>query len=300
MEIVFIDSEPPDASGGGIRTYLRMAMGICRAAGHPAKVYTHTPSAYPGETAHAIGRKPWLRRPLRGLAYRLFPAENVLWEHARWLEAELSAQDAPERVYEFCDFMGYAYFTLRNRTLLGRVLVRVHTPGFLVTPPTGKGAAPFWKRFAARLQARRERDCLVRAARITVPSAAFIHEKLPWLTRWEHVPNPLPPDMREAGAASRDEAAAKVTGKPPVTPAIPTGGGSGWAAAQEDPAELRLVFNPPDGPFPMAPQSVPRRPLAAWIARAVTSLPVPVSPRTRTERSVGAIVLSSRASLCMR
>jgi hypothetical protein len=43
-------------------------------------------------------------------------------------------------------------------------------------------------------------------------------------------------------------------------------------AAQEDPAELRLVFNPPDGPFPMVPQSVPRRP------RVVTPPPVSTEP----------------------
>jgi hypothetical protein len=43
-------------------------------------------------------------------------------------------------------------------------------------------------------------------------------------------------------------------------------------AAQEDPAELRLVFNPPEGPFPMVPQSVPRRP------RVVTPPPVSTEP----------------------
>jgi hypothetical protein len=43
-------------------------------------------------------------------------------------------------------------------------------------------------------------------------------------------------------------------------------------AAQEDPAELRLVFNPPDGPFPMASQSVPRRP------RVITPPPVSTEP----------------------
>lgn len=42
--------------------------------------------------------------------------------------------------------------------------------------------------------------------------------------------------------------------------------------AQEDPAELRLVFDPPDDPFPMVPQSVPRRP------RVVTPPPVSTEP----------------------
>jgi hypothetical protein len=43
-------------------------------------------------------------------------------------------------------------------------------------------------------------------------------------------------------------------------------------AAEEDPAELRLVFTPPEGPFPMVPQSVPRRP------RVVTPPPVSTEP----------------------
>lgn len=241
MEIVFVDSEPPDASGGGIRTYLRLAMGICRAAGHRARVYTHNPSAYPGEEARAIGRMPWLRRPLRGLAYRRCSAENVLWEHARWLEAELAAQDSPERVYEFCDFMGYAYFALRNRALRDRILVRVHTPGFLVPPATGRERVSIWKRLAMRLEARRERDCLHRAARLTAPSAAFIREKLPWLARWEHIPNPLPPDMTGGGARSADRhaaaAPAEVPGKIPETHGLPGDDGSGWSAAEEDARE---------------------------------------------------------------
>ena len=43
-------------------------------------------------------------------------------------------------------------------------------------------------------------------------------------------------------------------------------------AAQEDPAELRLVFNPPEEAFPMVLQSVPRRP------RVVTPPPVSTEP----------------------
>jgi hypothetical protein len=98
MEIVFIDSEPPDAGGGGIRTYLRLALEICRAAGMAAKVYSHNPQAYPGERVFPIGRKP-LPAPLRGLAYRLCYQENIFWEHACWLGAELAAGDAPGMVY---------------------------------------------------------------------------------------------------------------------------------------------------------------------------------------------------------
>ncbi|HKP96789.1 MAG TPA: glycosyltransferase family 4 protein [Fibrobacteria bacterium] len=252
MEVVFVDPEPPDAAGGGIRTYLRLAMRLCREAGHAARVYTHNPSEYAGESAYPIGRKPWLRKPFRGLAYRLLYQENVLWEHAYWLNAELEAGDAPDRVYEFCDFLGYGFFALRNRTLRARILLRVHTPAFLVAsgpagaPMTRFAAARFAAaRFAARLGAWRERDCLKRARRLTVPSAEFIREKLPWLTGWEHVPNPLPPDMT-SGPDGLDPAV-PIPALPPAagarmpaaseTPELPRDPGSGWSAAPVDPAE---------------------------------------------------------------
>jgi glycosyltransferase involved in cell wall biosynthesis len=201
MEVVFIDPEPPDAAGGGIRTYIRLAMRTCREAGHSARVYTHNPRAYPGEageggqaggtgaTVIPIGRRPWLRRPFRGLAYRLGYAANVLWEHANWLDAELAAGDGPGRVYEFADFQGYAFFALRNRRLRDRCLVRVHTPNFLVADRP----SAMLERLAWRLAAWRERACLKRAPHLTAPSAEFVREKLPWLRGWAHVPNPLPP-----------------------------------------------------------------------------------------------------------
>jgi hypothetical protein len=85
MEVVLIDPEPPGASGGGIRTYLRLALDLCREAGLAARIYTHNPRAYAGTAGTAgpggpsgsgvsvlpIGRAPWPPRPLRGLAYRL-------------------------------------------------------------------------------------------------------------------------------------------------------------------------------------------------------------------------------------
>jgi len=124
------------------------------------------------------------------LAYRNAYHQNVLWEHAKWLAEELAANDKPDRVYEFCDFMGYAYFALRHPAIKDRTVVRVHTPYFMAsTRPPG------WK---ARLEKRwgnyRERFCLSRARHITTPSAAFVRERLPWLSGWEHVPNPLPPE----------------------------------------------------------------------------------------------------------
>lgn len=240
MEIVFIDSEPPDAAGGGIRTYIRLAMEACRGSGHAARVYTHNPDAFPGEAAFPIGRSPWLRRPIRGLAYRLAYAENALWEHAWWLNLKLASEDAPGRVYEFCDFLGYGFFALRNPVIRARCIVRVHTPNFLVlAPPTGIAAKWAW-----RMGAWRERDCLRRARRITVPSAEFIAEKMPWLENWTHVPNPLPPDSEAYPEADPVAYRLPIPASGPAVGAfgasapgtLPRGGESGWNAAPEDPA----------------------------------------------------------------
>jgi glycosyltransferase involved in cell wall biosynthesis len=192
MEAVYIDSEPPGPSGGGIRTYLRLAMDACREAGVEARVYTHTPEAFPGRRALPIGRKPWLKWPWRPMAYRLLYHDNVLWEHARWLADELEREDAPDRVYEFADFQGYAFFALRSPALRRRCVVRVHTPAYLtLARPKGLQA-----RLAAASLAYRERDCLMGRAQVTLPSAAFAAEKLPWLRGGLHLPNPLPPAPR--------------------------------------------------------------------------------------------------------
>ncbi|MDQ2999783.1 MAG: glycosyltransferase family 4 protein [Fibrobacterota bacterium] len=244
MEVIFIDSEPQDAAGGGIRTYIRLAMRTCREAGHSARVYTHNPNAYPGENVTPIGRRPWLRRPVCGVAYRLLYHENVLWEHAYWLNSELEAGDAPGRVYEFCDFQGYGFFALRNKVLRGRTMVRVHTPSFLVPAPAGRCR----ERLSARLGAWREKDCLRRAKHITVPSAEFVKEKLPWLRNWAHVPNPMPPETDAEEIASRYASASLPNAfDPSRQPAgdsaatIPerfSGDGSGWSPAPEDPAEM--------------------------------------------------------------
>lgn len=188
MELVYVDPEPPGSAGGGIRTYLRLALGLCRDAGVPARVYTHTPEAYPGHAAFPIGRKPWLAWPWRGLLYRLAYHDNVLWEHARWLRDELEREDAPDRIHEFADFHGYAFFALRSWRLRPRCIVRVHTPGYLTLAPP----RTLKERMAAALMAFRERDGLTGRARITAPSAAFLAERLPWVKGALHLPNPLP------------------------------------------------------------------------------------------------------------
>lgn len=191
MEVVFIDSEPPGPFGGGIRTYIRHALDICAGAGAETRVYTHSPEAYAGTGAVvlAIGRKPWLASPWRPLLYRLAYHDNALWEHSRWLRDELEAKDAPGTVYEFCDFQGYAWHSLRSPRLRRRCTVRVHTPAWLTQPrPRGlRGRA------AAALLAYRERDCLMGRVQVTLPSAVFASERLPWLKGGLHLPNPPPP-----------------------------------------------------------------------------------------------------------
>ena len=201
MEVVFVDPEPPDPSGGGkagnggIRTYLTLMLAALRRAGVAATIYTHNPRGYPGEMAMAIGRRPWLPFPLRSLAYHACYHENVLWEHARWLAEELVRTDAPGRVYEFCDFMGYATFAFADPRLRHKTILRIHTPRYLAAAPRPRPLPAFswW------LGRSRERRCLLGAPRITAPSAEFVAEALPWLTNWTHLPNPLP-DERQAAS----------------------------------------------------------------------------------------------------
>ena len=251
MELVFVDPEPPDAAGGGIRTHIRLSMEICRGSGIPARVYTHNPSAFPEGTAFPIGRRPWLRSPFRGLAYRFLYAENTLWEHAYWLERELAMTDVPGRVIEFADFLGYGFFALRNPGLRARCQVRVHTPGFLV-PAVRKG---LHARLAAALSAWRERDCLGRVPVLAAPSAEFIREKLPWLRGWEHIPNPLPAALPGPGAALQArteqarayEAALASPGTPPAS------GDPAWSAAAPDPSSLHDAARAASGPDRLIP-----------------------------------------------
>lgn len=194
MEVVFIDSEPPGLAGGGIRTYLSLTMQACRERGIHTRIYTHNPFAYPGETAIPIGRTPVWPRVLRRLAYRFQYSENVLWEHSYWLAQELASFDSPEKVYEFADFLGYGYFTLRKPAMVHRTLLRVHTPNFLVVN-SNRGLKSIISRWQCTW---REKECLRKASRITVPSAEFVKEKLPWLKNWKYLPNPLPPKTSES------------------------------------------------------------------------------------------------------
>ncbi len=198
MDVTYIDSEPPHPIGGGIRTYFRLAMAACREHGVTTRIYTHSPEAYPGETTIPIGREPWLPYPWRGMAYRWAAGENALWEHSRWLEKELSRTDRPGRVYEFCDFLGYTFFTMRNQALQTRCIVRIHTPNFLVSEESySNGSFLSLRRLRQKLAdascRRRESACLARTQRLTVPSPQFVAEKLPTLKNWVHIPNPVPP-----------------------------------------------------------------------------------------------------------
>jgi glycosyltransferase involved in cell wall biosynthesis len=207
MEMVYVDSEPPGPAGGGIRTYLRLAVAACREAGVPVRLYTHTPEAFAsleGCRALAIGRKPWLSFPWRSLVYRVAYHDNILWEHARWLEEELDRTHAPGTAYEFCDFQGYAFFAARNPRLRRHCIVRVHTPAHLA----GGRPSGLRQRLAATLLAYRERDALMRCGFVTLPSAAFAAEKLPWIKHGIHIPNPLPSAPGDAASQRKVPATA--------------------------------------------------------------------------------------------
>ncbi len=189
MRIAFIDSEPPSTTGGGIRTYLLSLVTLCRSRGMQVRIYSHNPAAYEdaGQEARPIGRRPCWPRGLRGLAYRLFHAEAVAFECANWLAGELRAD--PPDLAEFADFQGYAFYALRDRALRRRIILRIHTPLYLVYVEARKRHPPFW------LLRWRERDCLRRATYITAPSADFIREKMPWSYPQRIVPNPPPLPM---------------------------------------------------------------------------------------------------------
>ena len=186
MRLAFVDPEPPSETGGGIRTYIRLASALCRRRGFEVRIYTHNPGAYADLDALPIRRKHCLPRGLRALGYRLCHAEIAAFEHASWLAEELRAGAAD--FAEFPDFQGYAYYALRDAGLRTRVTLRVHTPLYLVYADGTAGTG-----LAFRLLRYRERSCLRRALRITAPSGEFVREKLPWLKNYRVIPNPPPP-----------------------------------------------------------------------------------------------------------
>ncbi len=187
MRFVFIDPEPPTATGGGIRTYLRLMESQLLRSGHACIIFSHTPQAYAGD-ARAIGRLPYLPRLLRMPAYRWLHAEVVLTEQSRWLREELLPLCDGQTLFEFADFLGYAFFPLRNSRLRKFIVVRVHTPAFLI--PFGRqGIASSCERM---LCSRRERWVLRRAQTLTAPSRAFMQEKLPGFPNFRYLPNPPP------------------------------------------------------------------------------------------------------------
>jgi phosphatidylinositol alpha-mannosyltransferase len=105
-------------------------------------------------------------------------------------------------------------------------------------PPPAARARDRW---AARLSAWRERDCLRRAPVLTVPSAEFVREKLPWLGGWEHVPNPLPPKAptgtrQDPARIARQKTEAERARPRSAALPPPLSGDPAWSAAAEDPA----------------------------------------------------------------
>jgi glycosyltransferase involved in cell wall biosynthesis len=127
------------------------------------------------------------------LAYRICHAEAVAFEHSRGL-LEALRRNTPDCI-EFADFQGYAFYALRDSALRRRMVLRVHTPLYLVYREAGK-----WLGIAYALLRFRERDCLRKARWITAPSGDFIREKLSWLKNYRVIPNP-PPTL----GASKDD-----------------------------------------------------------------------------------------------
>ncbi len=156
--------------------------------GHDCVVYSQNHACFSGD-ARPIARLPFLPRFIRGAAYRWIHGQVVILEQARWLQDEISRLNDGRTLFEFADFMGYAFFALRGKTLRKHIIVRIHTPAFLITG-NARGAAAHLADWVCSI---RERSTLRRALHISAPSQAFLSEKLPWLKKGRYLPNPSPP-----------------------------------------------------------------------------------------------------------
>ncbi|MBF0432065.1 MAG: glycosyltransferase family 4 protein [Fibrobacteria bacterium] len=192
MHILYIDPEPPGKFGGGIRTYIATVAALCKAEGHIPVIFTHTPEAYSDFTTTTIKRKPVPWPGIRYMLYRFFYPQNILLEHAHWIAKALQEyivnHSKDEILVEFCDFHGYAFFSLKNSAIRKRSIIRIHTPAYLTNPQLKVGI-PFLQNMFMWVI---EKHCLKKAQRISAPSADFVSEKLKWVTDYSYIPNPLP------------------------------------------------------------------------------------------------------------
>ncbi len=205
MEIVFIDPEPPDIIGGGIRTYLKLAIKICLEKKYKVRIYSNNPKVYEvflgfeSIQVIRIERTLFLKNPLKTLAYRYFSQENALWEQSKWLALEIEKRDQDQCIYEFADYLGFGYFSIKNINISKRIILRIHTPNFII--PKSKNIPDFFpknilsklrKQIQEGLDSYREKFCLNNCQLKTAPSSEFIYEKLPHLKNWVELKNPFP------------------------------------------------------------------------------------------------------------
>jgi len=195
---VFIDSEPPSPVGGGIRTYIQRTTELLRAEGWKTRVYTHTPAAYPKQDVRLIGRVAWPARLLRGLAYRLCHEQAVGYGTSLAICNALLREDQGNTHYEFCDYNGLAYHSLKNIRLYPRIAVRIHTPLHLILAENSSGHS-WLSRFLLK---KRELYCLRKTPYLTCPSPDFISQHFPNGKSAEYIPNPLPNKLEPFEATS--------------------------------------------------------------------------------------------------
>lgn len=186
---VLIDAEPADATGGGIRAYLRNLLPILQTNGWETALYTFNPEAYSDGDVRPISRKPWPSRPWRRFIYAQAHAEAMAFGHSLALAGDLAAGHGPHVRYEFCDYNGLAYHSLKEKSLKPFIGVRLHTPLYRIQEAE-KLPRP---RLSANLLKYRETYCLKHAPLVTVPSPEFRSQYFPELDHAITVFNPPPP-----------------------------------------------------------------------------------------------------------
>jgi len=184
VKLVFIDSEPPAKSGGGIRTYIQLILNLCHENNIQTVVYSHNPSVYTDVESKAIERTPLDNFFQRNFLYRFSYSLNIKLEYSHWLYHEIKSSVSADTLVEFCDFGGYAYYCLKDQKLRNRIIVKIHTPEFLIVKKRF-GSFPFIT------SGYLERYCLKNTVNLTAPSPDFVREKLPEFSLAKHMPNPL-------------------------------------------------------------------------------------------------------------
>jgi glycosyltransferase involved in cell wall biosynthesis len=200
---VFIDSEQESVSGGGIRTYIKTVVPILQMAGWDTLVFTHTPDAYPNIKVEKIQRLAWPNRPFRRLWYFCAYQQTVSFGISMWLLKRLKKIDTPETKYEFCDYDGLAFHSLRDPTLKAKLTIRIHTPLYLIPSDSHKDPrTSIQLRIEKTILKWRETYCLNHAKHLTTPSPHFKNRYLPEIPQAKALFNPPPKVNSQASLRS--------------------------------------------------------------------------------------------------